>query len=950
MKTTIQSENLSSIMIYTGSSYLDAASYLANREYGSYISDLGYLGRTRDLKSYWTNYPELLYEETEYKFDKIKDIYDEAQSYLTSHDDFANNGVITITELNGNNKTISRYHAEYSYQTNLNNNFSNIVPYSAEDINDFLFAINYQKYNKEVMYGSEYELNSVRIGSKTFNWHLSSDIAYTNVSVESTELSYFFAYIIDDDNNVTYFYNADDYLANTISGTSYAYTYDYTDNVYTYDHYYYGANNFYTYIGRQYLPIIDTLKDVIGEQVSEFENRHGNNEELYTYYMYDCSIDIPMTLTTRSLGTKKSTFELRYSSLYDNWFEYSIPMNMKLNGTTSFTVTAYEDSTFGVRMNENDKVTESDTVILANETSQIEFSHNSNDIAYMSILTPYSMKALDLSNAAQHIQGALNLTYSAWSTRKGNHLESLIIGSENINGNITKILGINDLYNLKYLDISNISNLVSTPAIARLNKLSTFKAKGSNIQSFKPAQNTEFERIELPDTITNIRLQNVTIDEDNFDYTINSNLNSLVLDNVSGLDTYKFVCEWNSLLKTNNSLVPQSLIYLELNDIDWNIVPVTIMEDIKKFDLNIKNAEISVVGTSIYGMLSREEYIKMTKLYGVNAFYNLSTNEKVFPNLKLTKYVNSLPDFEYTFTISSEGQTKTFIAEFDNTDNPNTIIAVNAVVGNLIKFNDTTGELEDVTYDFTIDRHEKYIFHKLSNIVDTKDTLPSSSQLDYGDIVLYNGDTILIMMDYIANPKFQFIKLGNVNDSRQDLLYWFLDENVINLTFRRNEKPKVVSKIIVNYNENEIDEIIEYETVFSEGIDIFVDVDEHEATNKTIIAQPSSLDIDLTNNGNGKYNIKLNERAQIPMYGKKEYTIKFCLDGKVPSTNIDLKDIIYKELKIVVKSIANTDTYVTENIMVIDPENASFDDTTGILTISEDTASFDETTGILTIE
>lgn len=939
MKTTIQSENLSSIMIYTGTSYMDAASYLANRQYGSYISELGYLSRTNDLKSYWTNYSDLLYEETEYKFDKIKDIYDEGQAYLVSHYD--NNGVVTISQMTGNNKTVSRYHAEYSYQHSLDNDFSNIVDYTAQDLNDFLFSLNYQKYNKEVMYGSEYELNSVRIGAKTFNWHTASDIAYTNVIVESTDISYFFAYVIDDDNNVTYFHSLEDYISGSITGQSYTYAYDYTDNVYTYDHYYYPADGFYTYIQKEYLPIIGTLKDEIEAQSYTFETKYGHNEDLYTYYMYDCSVDIPMTLTTRSLGVKKSTFEMRYSSDYDRWFEYVIPMTLKAC-TTSFDVTAYETGVFGIRVNENEQITESDTTIEADETATIAFI-NGEQNAYTSMLSPYNMKKLDMSNVAHNIDGVLNLTYNPWTTNKGNHLVELTIGNETVNENITKIMGVNDLVNLEYLDISNINHLATTPAISRLTKLNTFKAKGSNIKAFKPAVNATLKDIELPAEIENIRLQDVTFaDNCIFDYTIDNKLNSLVLDNVKGLDTYKFVTDWNTLLKTGGKLIPKSLIYLELNKIKWEKVPVTIMEDIKKFDLNIKEAEISVVGTSIYGMLSREEYISMTKLYGVNAFYSLSDTEKVFKDLSLTKYIPGLPEYEYTFTMSSTVDEKTVVVKFDNTDNPNTIIAVNAIIDNILAATDNK-------LAFTYDRHAKYIQHKFNKPVDTKDTIKSTSKtLSYGDVVLYNGDTILIIIDNLSNVKFQYIKLGKINDTTMNLLYWFGALDTVDITFAQAIRPKVVSNITLKMNDEITNGVSMSENELREGITIKVEVDEPEAENTEITFVNPNLGIGIEKGEDNTYTITLSQNEQIPVFGSKEYTIKFGIAGKVTGTTIDLIELVYADFTIEAMSIANEHSEYSNDILTVDEDNIEIED--NVLTFAEGTAEYDEETGILTIE
>lgn len=954
MKQSIQSQNLSSIMIYSGASYLEAAESLANREYGHYIEDLGYLSKTADNKSYWTKYPDLLYEETSFTFSKIKEIYQEGYSYLTKFYDI-NSGNLSIKEITGNGKSLSRYHAEYSYQNDLANSFSNIVPYTAYDLNNFLFSLNYQKYNKQTLYGDDFEVNSIRIGAKTFDWHLASDIAYVITESHDEDITYYFAYT----SSGTYFNNPSQISADT--QIAYSYTYNYTDTIVEYTYYRYGEDNYYAYLRKQYEPIVETLEYEIQSQVNEFAERHGNNEDLYTYYMYDCNIDIPMTLTTRSMGVKKSTFEMRYNSAYDYWFETGIPVYFNFDAPErSITLSAYNDGTFGMRTNEYENIFDSDVTVetdnnhtfIIDNTDETEYDNETE----FTILSPNNVSELTVNSPA----GILNLTKTGWTTT-GNHIEKLVISNSDGENDdkLEKILGINDLLNLKEIYLINCKNLKSTPSISNLSKLEMFDASSSNIQSFKPADGVKLQHVYLPtdNSLKTIRLKNVEIDEDGSFIASVEGLNSVTFDNVKNFDTYDFVTRWNESLKSSNKLIPNSLIYLELNKINWEKVPVTIMEDIKEFDLKIREAEISVLGTSNYGMLSRKEYMKMTDLYGVNAFDRNSTTEKVFENLILRKHVNALPDYEYTFDVTSNINNYHTEIKFDNNDNPDTIIAVNAIISEII------GNSDSGTIEFEYDEHEKYIYHKFDSVIDTKDTIEAPSKLYYGDVLLYNGDTIIIVMDYIAENRYQYIKLGSISDlvsnsPSNTLKNWFNNTDIVDITFTQTERPITINNIDVSYNDEVVDRISMFESDFEteNGVQIQITVDEPTAEQNKIKVKKSdttgydSTAITVTSDNEfvfpKTYTIKLNPaKTGIPMFGSKDYKLTFCLDEKIG--NILLEDIIYKEFIVTVLSDNETSGILNDTV-IVDNDNVEFND--GVLTFLENTASFDEDTGILTIE
>ena len=127
-------------------------------------------------------------------------------------------------------------------------------------------------------------------------------------------------------------------------------------------------------------------------------------------------------------------------------------------------------------------------------------------------------------------------------------------------------------------------------------------------------------------------------------------MTSLTFDNVEGIDTQAEVNEWIGTLKDSSKLDITKQLYLELNEFEWKNLESETLLDMSKLDLNIGSGNILVKGNGLYGMLTRSEYIDITKKYGVDAFVD-SSNEKVFKDLKLTKKFNALQEYEYRFIL-----------------------------------------------------------------------------------------------------------------------------------------------------------------------------------------------------------------------------------------------------------------------------------------------------------
>ena len=818
MNNEINSENLSSILFFSKNTYASGAvqaSYLANREYGAFVEGLGTLSKTSDGDSYWSEYSNIIYEETEFKFNRLTDIYGEALTYASQYvEDYRDCAYIK----NG------RYTALYSYQVDLGNNFGNANNVVFNDLKKFLCSLNWQTFNKSKMYNGENEVNSIRIGIRTFDWHNADEITFSELIEDeyTATYSYSYDYTVIDENEVEHI-------------ESYSFSYDYIVPAVYLDHHF-GEDNYYAYIKKQYVPIDETLHNEISYDLAYFEDTHSNNEDNYTYYMNECSISIPMILSTRSLGTKKSTFIANFDSDYSGWFYDTIKFNASIdtegNAKKMVRITSGVDNTvFSIRKNENEKFGLYETTINADETKSIWAKGATNDVEPFGLTTPYKMKELDLSPITQNIVGTLDLSSSNWMA-KGNIMKSLVIGSDSASSGITKIFGLNNISNLEYLNITNVDNLINTPSISNLSSLKVLDASGSNITAFKPKENSTIYEAWLPETIKSIKLSNVTIEPGSLNvmgehvdffgrinYEPTAELQSFTCVNTPNFDTYEFVKKWITALKYEDKLQLKELIYLELNGINWSDVPVQMMYDLKEFDLDVNESTerkglegtISIFGTGNYGLLTIEEYSKILRLYGRNALLQTG-KEKVFSDLKIILRGNMIEPYEFYLKVSNMSLAPQNAAniildaklEFTGIENSGSNGA--SPIASIAFIDILNESTEPRTLEFEVDKHEKYAFCKLNKSIDTTNSIEATPKT--GDIMLFNGDTILIFLGAPTN-NYKYVKLGSITDKKFTDAYshevsalstWFNADSV-RIKFAPIEKPNVTSSVeIVNNN------------------------------------------------------------------------------------------------------------------------------------------------------
>ena len=800
---------LESILFYTGTTASQAAQETEQRNYGAYIEGLGYLDKTSNGDTYWTNYSNVIFEDVRPNIDKLSDIFVSANTYaMANYPDYPI-GETTVAS--------NRFNMIYSYETDLNNSFSNALPSASTDLKTFFLSLNQQTFNQKKYYGDEPEINSIRIGAVTFYWRPENYVAYTYsyvtadaqwtyyyTGIEITEESYYTDIAGEIPEN-TY------YTTETVDGntqyykviideqTSYISSYAYTTHTTSYE---LAGNDYYAYIRSEYVTMDGTERNFISEAVvkdlNKFEEKYDHNHALYSYYMYDCDGDIEITLDSNHLGVKKSVIPVRFDSQFNHWFTYNIAIPVKIDyaDVPVATITSATDNAiFSVRKNENEAVCGDNVTLNEGEshtfTTTATFDkhqetqgegENETTVEVkdtLSILTPWDIETLDLTALQDSFDGELNLNASNWVNAKGIKMKSLLIGTgatERIEG-LTKITGLNELTTLETIDLTRCGNLTSTPAINNLVNLHTFKAKNAAITTFRPADNAVLNNVELnSEAIKLLKLVGVTING-TFDYTPTTALKSLTLDNVTGLDTYQFVNDWYNVLDAADAV--DSVIYLSLKGIDWNNVPVSFMENLRKFDINEISGSINIIGSGANGMLTRDEYNEILHLYGLNAFnVGAATNKfKIYPELDLYCVANGdykCEDYEFSptvenITVYTDQMYSTMPTTLDVTIEDN--IAGNAFLD----------MLPEDKFTFVWDEVEKYAYCQLDKTIDTSDSVPYS-RINAGDIMLYNGDTILIFGENISNSLYEYVKIGKLVTTDENekfgrnystILYWF---------------------------------------------------------------------------------------------------------------------------------------------------------------------------------
>ena len=283
-----------------------------------------------------------------------------------------------------------------------------------------------------------------------------------------------------------------------------------------------------------------------------------------------------------------------------------------------------------------------------------------------------------------------NTIDSNWYDDNGSLMTKLLIGWNDIDESATAptIGGLNRITSLEEVDIRGMKKLNDgEPVISALANLHRWRSKNAHALTFEPASGVNLYEVSLSNELTSIALNDVTFMEDpneyipiqsdiksgragiddfaqtygdflptygesaykyclegnhfEFDYAPTENLNSVIFNNVKGLDTLQFVYDWIAKLKAKG----KSTINCKLNisGVDWTIkdtfdeegnVEKTAVENFielyRTFDITDTKGEKCFRGIFTLDLkesedgaersLTPEEFEKLTTIFGEEAF------------------------------------------------------------------------------------------------------------------------------------------------------------------------------------------------------------------------------------------------------------------------------------------------------------------------------------------
>jgi len=1029
MENITNVQNLDSILFYSGSNSIVAASYTEARAFGEEIEEYGELKKGDDGTIYFSKFPSVRYKERNVNFSNVNDLYTETLSYILYEKNPEE--IVGNTYISNN-----RYNVIYTYETDLNNDFNNANNVVKENLENFLIGLNNQIYNKENKYNKNVEVSSIKIDQTYFTWYPENTIAYYNTEITKIPNAYIYYYINDVHTNIADGSEVDllhtqfiDYLTENDMMSqsedeqySVSYLSSYLDKIkndvitnylelnelenlramdyihcYTYIYEtqkekqvpFIIGGNYYSYIRQSYATIDGKLTEKIGDKLAYFESKYNHDHSIYAYYMYDCNSDIQMMLTTLSLGVKESTFKIRFDSRFNRWFDDTINIHTNLEANDNIiNITSYANGEiFSVFKNSQDRIT-GDNVIL--NTNQ-EFTFKANDLATIedtiNILTPYSIDTLDLSPIKTKISKVLDLTGNNWM-QSGCHMKNLILddGVSSQKSNIEKIFGINEIHTLEYLDISNIDKLYRTPAIDKLENLKVFKAKNSNIDSFRPHPGNTLYHVELPPTIKSIKLVNNTfipgtlnvLGEDKefsgtFRYTPNVTLNSLTLRNIDNELSYDLVYDWYQALDNENML--DNVLYLELIGIDWKNIKASDLVNLKKFDLCPEmSGKVSIIGSGTYHWLTRSDYQNILKAYGLNAFARgNNVNNKIYPNLDIIYNQDKVETFEFNMQIlnksvkayniaNEENVTTTFYKDtldikfggyyYDNNDNTEYEVylyvnrAANALLDMIYNNEKEYTFIKDTLEDENGNDISNYAYCKLDRSIDTSNS-DAIRNIHAGDILLFNGDTLMIFFKDVTNTVYEYTKLGHITDvevksydgryTYSSIEHWFDLNNAATLEFLPRERELVIDNISVNASRNTIESNDENNVIITISLpsEIEESITSGDLDDSVIIVESNSEDLEVVKLDSRRYEL-------VPNYDfarSKEVIISVYSNINREDTEVKVNirmesDVVPSTITSGILTINSDESYIEGDILILSDRNdAEYDETTHTLII-----------------
>lgn len=826
MGKTLTVSALPTITFYTGEYSENAANAIENRDYGYYIPELGYLSQSFEYNSYWSNKDkktDTLFVETPVKYNNIGDIIKSTVSYMNK---FKNNQI----EINVDTNVIE---FNFDYEKDLNSEFNNTYIIPSSQLYSLLVNCNEMTFNKQYYYRKQNEINDVTFAHKNFPYNQPGTIFIVDDEENpGNQINYDFS-----NKYVNYNYNVQAYDYPAID-----YVYDLEGNLIP------GSAYEITLIGYSYfVKNIDYLKPRFNKYFNDNSNNlisnipSGDKQDI-AYSISDLNTVVNLTLNTLSLGRKNLLAYINFTSKYNDWYNKTIQFETAENlvAYDKISITPANENYFDVVINKEKIFTQD-----IESNGKITFTLSNprvNDIEIFDILNPENIKEIDLSYISHKIS-KVNLLHkydkkinanetilSSWINETDDLLlESLNVGSNN-ESNITDINGITHFKNLKTINITNCNQLFKEFSLHKLTNLKNFYAAGSARKTFIPAREQRFENVSLPNAYLNtLILRDNTIQ--NFDYIPNANLVNLTFENTTiNKDKYdqnfllqEFVNTWLNSLKTSyiqtktpddgtskikvlySGLINNTI----LSGINFTDYPISYMIDLSYIGLNMNklSGTINISGTNSGKYLKREEYMQLRNIYGDDLMHVGKTNDEI-QNDKFKLLYNideNIFKKRYSITIKDQNDND-YIGEGANYLNISTDPNINNINISTKKDNKIIEYYSGHSlFDYIKNGHNKLEFtekdiEKLGMKLTLKDTniIPDlskeelidkslSSKIYPGDILLYQGNTIILVLKKNKPTIYNYIKLGRFNfiDNLNDHEYNNIKS--ITLNFNNND-------------------------------------------------------------------------------------------------------------------------------------------------------------------
>lgn len=356
----------------------------------------------------------------------------------------------------------------------------------------------------------------------------------------------------------------------------------------------------------------NVLKVLDGEQCDKWCERIYNTNGRYKYIdAYKSGVNNLFMLQGNRKSHRhwwlKSRFDL-YDSIFTSGEFGSKVISFKVNDATgSFSITAGRDLNYGWGINKIPIKTDEHLEYGQSVTWTTPRQLAIGDPVY--IYTAPNVMGVDLSTIAR----LENLDLNGCVDNQGNtSLKRLILGpaTGTDSNNRLQTSGFSGLEKCVALEEINIRNFtaLTTLNIKDLKNLNKFYADGSGIVTFEPAAGCKFSALQLPLSLQNLILNNITIN--NTTYVPNQNLKNVILNNVEGINTYDFITNW---VRSYGESSIASL-SLEATNINWINADVNLL--IKLAEMNA----LHLTGYVKFDSVNKEQIDQLAALYGDNVW------------------------------------------------------------------------------------------------------------------------------------------------------------------------------------------------------------------------------------------------------------------------------------------------------------------------------------------